>query len=316
MKKFGLNIIFFALPLLIICSLGDFLISKTLKKSNHKYYVVWNDLVSGNVNSQIVVYGTSRARAHINSKILEDSLRISTYNLGIDGFTFDMEYCRHKLLLENNPKPAYIIQTLDFHMLGKTRDLYQFDQFCPYFDNEIVVNTIKSYNGPNLWDFNLPLVRYYGRSKEIVSAVKIILRPSSNKGNRYKGFYNYDRTWTDDFENAKDSNGTLFQKLDKSHVILFEKYLGEVKNMGIPMIFVYTPEHIDGQNFVSNRKEIMTLYKNLALKYHIPFIDYSSDPMCFNKEYFYNAEHLNLKGSNLFTNKLATDLKKYIKISE
>ena len=316
MKKFGLTLILFSIPLFILGGLGDYFINMALRKSKHKYFVVWNDLVSGNINSEIVIYGTSRARAHINSKILEDTLKLSTYNLGIDGFTFKMEYCRHELILEKNKKPSFIIQTLDFHILGDIDNLYQFQQFCPYFDNETILKTIKTYKGPNWWDYNLPLVRYYGNTEEIFSAMNILLRPSHNKGNRYKGFYNFDRSWTYEFEKVKKSKKTMFQKLDKDSVILFENYLADTKRRGIPIIFVYTPEYIDGQNFVSNRKEIMALYKKLATKYDIPFIDYSSDPMCLNREYFYNAEHLNLKGTNLFSKKLASDLKKYIKVKE
>ncbi len=313
MKKFGLTLLLFSIPLFILAGLGDYYINQSLRKSKYKYFVVWNDLVSGNINSEIVVYGTSRARAHINSKILEDTLNLSTYNLGIDGYTFDMEYCRHELVLEKNKKPSYIIQTLDYHMLGKIKDLYQYEQFYPYFDNKIILKTIKKYNGPNWWDYHLPLVRYYGSKEEIFGATNILLRPSHNKGNRYKGFYNFNQNWTNDFEKAKKSKKTIFQKIDKAAVALFEKLIADTKQMGIPMIFVYTPEHIEGQHFVSNRKEIMSLYSNLAKKYKIPYLDYSSDSMCYNKDYFYNSEHLNLKGANIFSQKLASDLKKIIK---
>ena len=313
MKKFGLTLILFSIPLFILGGLGDYFINRALRKSNHKYYIVWNDLVSGNLNSEVLVYGTSRARAHINSKILEDSLKLSTYNLGIDRYTFDMEYCRHELVLENNKKPSYIIQTLDYHMLGKIHDLYQYEQFYPYFDNKIILKTIKKYNGPNWWDYHLPLVRYYGSKKEIFSAINILLRPSHNKGNRYKGFYNFNQVWTNDLEKAKKSKKTIFQKIDKEAVALFEKLITDTKKRGIPMIFVYTPEHIEGQHFVSNRAEIMAFYKKIADKYNIPFIDYSADSMCYNKDYFYNSEHLNLKGANMFSQKLASDLKKIIK---
>jgi hypothetical protein len=313
MKKFGLTVLLFFIPLLILAGLGDYILNQSLRKSNHKYFVVWNDLVSGKINSEIVVYGTSRARAHINSKILEDTLKLSTYNLGIDGYTFDMEYCRHELVLKNNKKPSYIIQTLDYHMLGKINDLYLYEQFYPYFNNEIILKTIKKYNGFNWWDYHLPLVRYYGSQKEIFSALNILIRPSHNKGNRYKGFYNFDQVWTNDLEKAKKSKKTITQKIDKKSEILFEKYIEDTKKSGIHMIFVYTPEYIEGQQFVSNREEIMALYKKLATRYDIPFIDYSSDPMCFNKDYFYNAEHLNLKGANFFSKILASDLKKIIK---
>jgi hypothetical protein len=40
------------------------------------------------------------------------------------------------------------------------------------------------------------------------------------------------------------------------------------------------------------------------------FLDYSSDTICNNKKLFYNSQHLNSKGSEIFTKKLAKDLLK------
>ena len=313
MKKFLIKLLLFAILLLLFSVLTDIVITRGLTKSKDKYYVVWNDLVSGKINSPILIYGTSRARAHVNCKILEDSLHLSTYNLGIDGYTFNMEYCRHRLILENNIKPKYVIQTLDYHTLGKIEDLYQYEQFCPYFENKIILNTIKNYNGFSWVDYHLPLVRYYGSTKQISSALNVLLRPSHNVGNRYKGFYNIDSNWTFEFDSIKKIRGSLYQKLDMQTVALFNHYLNDLKRRNIKVIFVYTPEYIEGQKFVANRESIMALYKKISKKYAIPFLDYSSDSICLNRTYFYNAEHLNLRGSNLFSKKLASDLKKYIK---
>ena len=302
----------FTIPLILISMVADFTITSQLRMSKNKYFVVWNDLVFGRIDSKVLIYGTSRARAHINSKILEDSLQLSTYNLGIDGYTFDMEYCRHKLIFESNTKPLYIIQTLDYHTLGQIENLYQYEQFYPYFDNPIILKTIKGYKGFNWFDYHLPLVRYYGSTKEILSAANILLRPSHNKGNRYKGFYNRNQSWTGEFEKTKASQDYLYQKISKKAILLFENYLADMKRKNVKVIFVYTPEYIEGQEFISNRTEIMNIYKEMSKKHQIPFLDYSSDSICLNKAYFYNAEHLNLKGSNLFSKELASDLKKYI----
>lgn len=312
MKTFLKSIVLFFIPVLVFAFSFDLFLSKTLQTSKDKYYVVWNDLVKGKINSDILVYGTSRARAHISTKIVEQGLSKTCYNLGMDGYTFDMEYCRHKLILEKNKRPEVIIQTLDYHTLSKLKDLYLYEQFYPYFNDKTIVQTTKKYNGFNWYDYNLPLVRYYGSFAQIKSALNIFLRPSHNKGNRYRGFYNYDQNWTEEFDNARKKQPRLFQKLDVESVKLFEKYLDEVKKSGIKMIFVYTPEYIDGQHFVSNRAAIMNFYRRIAHKNNISFLDYSNDSICFQKQYFYNAEHLNLKGANLFTEKLVNDLTKII----
>ena len=56
----------FTIPLILISILADFTITRKLRMSKDKYFVVWNDLVFGRIDSQVLIYGTSRGRAHVN----------------------------------------------------------------------------------------------------------------------------------------------------------------------------------------------------------------------------------------------------------
>ena len=103
-------------------------------------------------------------------------------------------------------------------------------------------------------------------------------------------------------------------KLDKASVDLFDQFLMECKANGIKVSMVYTPEFLDGQNFVSNRNIAIDLYHKYAQKYKIPFLDYSRDSMSYDKIYFNNSMHLNKTGAELFTKKLAHDLRQVFKI--
>lgn len=98
------------------------------------------------------------------------------------------------------------------------------------------------------------------------------------------------------------------QHLDSATINLFEVFLKEAKKAGIRLVFVYTPEYIEGQKFVSNREEIFSYYNAFSKKYSIPFYDYSSDSLCYNKKYFYNSQHLNATGAAIFTKKLVRDI--------
>ncbi len=312
MRKFLIKIVIFCIPLLIIAISFDFIISEQLRKSRNKNYFVWNKLVQGKIDSKILIYGSSRARAHVNSKILENSFNLSTYNLGLDGYSFDMQYCRHQLIMKNNLKPTYIIQTLDYHTLGEIKNLYQNEQFCPYFNNQIIRSSISNFNGFNWYDYNLPLVRYYGRPREMILATNILFDIDHDISNRYKGFYNIVKSWDGEFEKIQEKKGFIIQKMNSRVMLLFEQYLNSIEKQHIKVVFVYTPEYIEGQKFVKNRSEIIDYYKKTAKIHNIPFLDYSSDSICLSKKYFYNAEHLNLTGSTIFSNKLASDLKEYI----
>ena len=76
------------------------------------------------------------------------------------------------------------------------------------------------------------------------------------------------------------------------------------------IVLVYSPEYYEGQLFVENRDEIMASFKNIAAQNHIPFLDYSSDSISYQKALFYNTTHLNQAGADIFSKRLASDLKR------
>ncbi|POY39995.1 hypothetical protein C3L50_09210 [Flavobacterium alvei] len=313
MKKFIKQILLFLLPIVLISFYADNYISTNLKKSNSfavKEYSTWNAIIDGQINSKIVIYGSSRAWVHINPKMIGDALNVSTYNLGIDGHNFWLQYLRHSLLLENNTNPQIIIFSLDVFTLQKVKDLYNSDQFLPYMLwNDKIRNATISYNGFKSIDYEIPLIRYFGRQNAIQTA--FLVKKTNNEVERIKGYQGQDRQWNLDFDKAKKTMKNYERELDSSSIVLFEHFLNECKSKKIKLLFVYSPEYIEGQKFVKNRGVIISLYEKYSKKYDIPFYNYSNDPLSYQKKYFYNASHLNKTGAELFTKKLIDSLKKY-----
>lgn len=312
MNRFIVRILTWVLPVLLLSVPADLFLSNQLKKSNcyaHDEYSVWNDLYDGTINSEIVVYGSSRAWVHIDPQILGDSLGHSVYNLGIDGHNFWLQYLRHRLLLENNPAPEFILFSLDLFTLQKNKELYNADQFLPYLLwNTEMKNYVEDYEGYSFYDYYIPLVRYYGKRKAVKNAIINSFVPVNPDSGRHNGYKEMDEKWNEDFATASKKMNYYEVQIDTQSMDLFEKFLRECKEKSIKLVFVYTPEYIEGQKFVANRKEIIDIYDNYAKKYGILFLDYSSDEMCRQKEYFYNASHLNKDGAKLFTRKLSADL--------
>lgn len=56
--------------------------------------------------------------------------------------------------------------------------------------------------------------------------------------------------------------------------------------------------------------QIYAYYREIADRYSIPILDYTYMSLCNDTTYFYNAMHLNKRGSNIFTDSLANDIKK------
>ncbi len=273
---------------------------------------VWNALFEGSINADIVIYGSSRAWVHVNPKIISEKLNAKTFNLGIDGHNFFLQQLRHKEYLKYNTKPKLILHSLDVFTFEKRKDLYNSDQFLPYFfNNKDVVEYIETYNGFKYYDFHIPLLRYHGKYDAIKSALNMFVFPDNNLVERVNGYKGQDRNWNSDFNNAKTTIKKYTAILDSASINMFENYLIECKSNQIEVIFVYTPEYIEGQQFISNRTEIMHLYHYFSQKYGIKFYDFSNNPISFNKDYFYNAMHMNKTGSDLFTNNLVDSLLHY-----
>jgi hypothetical protein len=312
MKKYLLKIIVFLIPIVLLANLADYTLSGILKKSfsfADGEYPVWNDLYNGKINSDIVIYGTSRALKHISPAIITDSLNVNAYNLGINGHSFKSEYFRHQLLLKYDKKPKLIIQTLDATSFERNSDLYNPDQFLPYMYKNMEMKE-RVYNGFKEIDYRLPMIRYYGKKEALLEALRIAFAPGTNKPVKYRGYQPWDKSWTNDLLKAQEKFGSFQVVSDSGIVSLFERYLQECSQLNIPVIFVYTPEYIEGQKFISNRSEILNLYTKLSLKYNIPFFNYANDSISYKKEYFYNSGHLNKAGAELFTAKLVGDLRK------
>lgn len=307
MKKFVRRLLFFFVPPILVLLPIDIYLSKGLKNTSlaAAEYEVWNDLFYNNISPEVAIYGSSRAWVHIDPMIIEDSLGLSAYNFGIDGHNFLLQYYRHKNLLKNTT-PKTIIHSVDINTLKKRRELYNYEQFLPYMLwNREIYEATKNYEGFNIVDFTIPLARYIGKNKTLNA---MMLR-SKGKSIRTQGFQGQNREWNDDLKRAKTQMGSYTADLDNASVELFRQYIQECKSLDINLILVYTPEYIEGQQFVTNRSEIMTLLKGIAQENNLPFLDYSDHYLSMDKKYFYNSMHLNATGAEIFTRILAHDIK-------
>ncbi len=313
MNKFLINLLFFFLPILAAIYPADLIISKYLAQS--KYYAygevqTWKDIYDQNITADLLIYGSSRAWVQINPQIIEDSLHLTSYNLGIDGHNFWLQYLRHKEFLHFNKKPRHIIVSLDVFTLQKKKDLFNYQQFLPFLLwNDELCQYTSAYNGFSNYDYWMPMARYHHESEALfaayASAAQIQVGPV-----RTLGYLGVEENWNDDLAKAKSKNGSFTIEIDSAILQLFDQFINECLHDSIGLTFVYSPEFIEGQNFVQNRKEIISKYQSIADQYHLPFLDYSGDTMSMKKEYYYNAEHLNKNGSTLFTLQLVNDLKR------
>lgn len=313
MKRFFVNISIFSAPIFILAYGFDLFLSNSLKQSNihaQGEFPTWNAIFDHQLEAEVLINGTSRAWVQISPTIIEDSLKLSCYNLGIDGYSFWLQKMRYELAVSHSKHPKLVIQEVDLLTLAVQEDAYNSDQFLPYLLwNDTMKEYLSKMKGFDFFDFRLPLLRYYGKTDAFKVIFKRLLAPDNNPVERIKGYKGYERTWNNDFDKAKKTMKSYKATIDTTTYDVFYNYLSKLKEQGIVVILTYPPAYFESHNFVENRAEIIQIYQQLSNQLTIPFLDFSNDSLGHSKDYFYNATHLNKKGAELYTRKLVSAIR-------
>lgn len=115
MRKFTVKILMFGLLLLVAATLADYALSRQYRHTADYRFAVWNDIIQGGMQNDLIVMGSSRSWVHISPKILDSALNISSYNIGMDGSCIDRQIPRYKMYRRRNAKPKVIVQNVDWN---------------------------------------------------------------------------------------------------------------------------------------------------------------------------------------------------------
>lgn len=315
MKKFFIHIALFMLPILIFLFFSDYIITTGLKKTKWGEYKEWNEIFSGKINADLIINGSSRPLTSINPAILDSILELKSYNLAMNGHDFYMIDTRLSVYLKFNRLPKVIVQVLDIHSLRKNNKLPFPEAFLPYLDDSEIFNSVKSYNYLEYTDYLIPSLKYLYNYKEQFIGYCEYFHLTHFNNNKYKGYRKIDlNSWdrlTDKF--IKSNPNGVFIQLDSISINKFNRFLKNSIRNNVKLILVYNPEYIEYSYLIKNRDEIIDLYKKFANKYNLTFIDYSEDAISYNKNFFYNSNHLNAQGAKYYSYKLAHDIKEVLK---
>lgn len=311
--KFSKKMFFLFFLLIISLYAFSYMVDTGLRKSRNAYFASWNDLYNSKINADLLIMGSSRAEFHISPKILETALSLSTYNLGISAWHFDMQYARFRMYLQHNRKPKYIIHNVDIYGFSKRTDVADYPQFLPYIQDTILQNVMHQHKGEfDIYQQNIPLLKYKNQQKLAFEGFFGFMGFSNlyDTTSKYKGYRGNNYTWNKDFERFKKRfpKGAIY-RFDKEVKRQFEEYLSFCRQENIKVVLVYAPEYYEVQPYYKNKRELMSLCQESVKKYGCYFLDYSKNPLCYNRIYFYNSQHLNQKGATLFSLDLGKKMK-------
>ncbi len=282
------------------------IIDHGLSKTEYREFAEWNNIYNGTINAETIINGSSRAWVQVSPKIIDSVTKTNSYNLGMDGYYFLMQYYRYQIYKKYNTAPKRIIQILGITTLGKRDDLCRHYQFLPYFHDNIIKTVTKKYFAFNYFDYIIPSLKYFNERKILYIGLVEFLEIKHFTNSKYKGYLGAENKWDGSFDQFKKRYPTgLDAEINNESVELFDNFLNDSKNNSIDVILVYAPEYVEGHKYFNNRNDVIQIYKNAAKKYGFSFIDFSNDPISLDKSLFYNSQHLNKQGAELFSHKLA-----------
>jgi hypothetical protein len=304
----------FAALLLVLAIAMHLVITSGFKRLKTSAFGATNRIMRGAVNADIVVTGSSRALVQYDPRILEQATGRSAFNLGRNGSQTDMQVAFFKAYLHHNRKPALVVHNLDAFAFVTTRAIFDPVQYMPYLSDPALYEASRKIR-PETWRSRyLPLYGYVVEDTNLtwLRGVGGFLGWSP-KEDYFLGFNPRPAQWTGDFERFRSAHpdGISFP-IEDAGVHDLEDLMLTCKQEHIPLILVYAPEYQPMQGMTRNRQEIFARFHQLASQHDVPLWDYSSWSHNGDKALFYNSQHLNAEGAQLFSQDLASRVAVYL----
>ncbi len=296
----------------------DAFIGISLRRIDTGEFGVWNRIVQGRINAQVLIMGSSRALTHYDARLVAKSLGKTAYNIGLNGSQSDMQLARIKTYLRHNRKPEVLVHNLDAFAFQVTHGgVYDPGQYVPYLDEPDLYGALARIDPQGTRKARyLPLYGYAAQDFRFGWAQGLrawLVREKVET--HFDGFMPRDRRWTGEFEQFQSRNREGVDiAVEPEGVAQMEELLRLCAAQGIRVVLVYSPEFKPIQAMTRNRQEIFERFRDLAQRHGATMLDYSDSPISSDRANFYNSQHLNATGARAFSIAFAQDLSRVLSL--
>jgi hypothetical protein len=296
---------------LVLIAVTDYVVDSGLRRVKTSTFGVFNRLVDGRINANIIISGSSRALNNFDPRVIQDQTGLTTFDIGINGSQSDMQVAVLKTYLRHNAPPSLVIHSLDsFAFVASHGGVFFPGQYLPYLDEEPIYQALHTIDA-NTWKARfIPLYGYAVVDMNFTWLSGLGAWTGWNPvDDRYLGFQPRQERWTGEFAQVRDRNpqGIRFA-IEPEGVRAFEELMQVCKASGVRVLLVYSPVYREMQALERNRDEVFARFREIAHRYDAPLWDFSHSTVSNQRRYFVNSEHLNADGATAFSAELADAL--------
>jgi hypothetical protein len=283
--------------------LFGFIVPRLVIHSGDTYINRWHDFYTKGSNAQIVILGSSRVHRHCDPEIISSGTHLKTEVVATAGANYFFYEKLFEDYLKRNERPRLLIVGIDLTGLGTDIFVPYPEYFFPFLQP---TDAIASFDEYHFIKYHKALGYFY-----------------------YKDIY-YDKIqnpWTVPHqsgflpeEETQDLNplhrnlleGYQLKVSDRTLKSLFE-FINEQKKAGTTCIGIISPEYFPIWSREVNRDQALRkIFREAGLeKFKVINFSDGSYKLCFNKNYFFNDEHLNRAGAEIFSKDLADSINRY-----
>lgn len=250
-----------------------------------------DNIAAYETTADVLIFGSSRARRHYDTRVFEDSLGMEAFNCGYNsmGIEFFLPRLRQILTRYTPRMIVYDIMPV-FDIMKSTSKLVNLKRLKPFFNDPIARDAILSIDSLEWLKFHSATYRYHGELSEYA-------KDQTNKEKFYNGYAPLNGTLKIDFKPH------TAMTLDKNKVRLLDTFIKECKRHDIELYFVISPYF---SNDMGDQAEEL---RRLTSVYDIPVFDHFNEASYMNDSTLYwDASHLNSKGALMFSNMVVSEI--------
>ena len=279
--------------LFLILAVGDFLIGKgmdyvyeNVKSGGQRR----NNFIVNQMDADIVVFGSSRALHHYNTRLIQDSMGMTCYNCGQDGNGTLLDYGRLLLVKKRYTPKHIVVDITPGYDLLKTADGIDMEWLRPYYGDKDIKALFDDVDSREKYKMVSSAYRY--NSFFLMRIVSLL--SGKVETDLTNGYNPLKPRVTQLKENKQEKTSVEFDSLKLD-------YLGKLVDLAADSRLYFVISPVWGDQKTRREEEIRPL-KDICRQKGIPLIDFTNHPKYLRNDSLFNdGTHLNSLGADIFS---------------
>jgi hypothetical protein len=307
------KVIYFLIIGFVLLSVIQYLINFGVQHCKKDQIGKVNQIMGHQINPQIICFGSSVGEVGFNSRIVSEKLKKSVFNCSIDGTS----YIQYKGLIEEYANYAnaneLIVFMESYFTFQNPKQVSSLERYIAHLEHRNLYQSLANQQPDLLWKCKyvpfyqfIPVTHVYYRNsiKGWISYLR-----GTNEIDTLRGQTPVYRSWEADQDEFLKSGKSFTIALDEEVINTYINDLLTLKKQGKKVVIVLPPVFKGlEENKITDFKPIRSKFKMVSAQTGIPFLDFTESEISNSKEYFYNSNHLNSVGADIFSAALSDSL--------